>query len=246
MKKLLILPLLAVAVMMASCSENKGNTYTTDSICTFDYSDADEIAGDDKVYFGGTFIGGGLVGFLNTSGDDGKVFIGGCALVGLADKTLEEGHIAKDLCVYGKGYDNTPYYVTVKYNPGKMPEHLLVFTQKGYGTLNFKKVYVNNTNKMVTIAHYGLPKTEDTEAIPAFQDGDYVRVKFTSNSAAEVEFTLAERNNGTLTLIDDWKEIDLSKLGTINYVDVEITSNRTDLPLEFCLDNLYLSATINM
>ena len=246
MKKLLILPLLAIAVMMASCSENKGNTYTTDSICTFDYSDADEMAGDAKVFFKSSFVGAGIVGFLNKSNDDQTVFLGGCALVGLSDETLEEGHVAKDLCVYGKGYNNTPYYVTVKYNPGSMPEHLTVFAQKGYGTLRFNKVFVNNTNRMVTIAHYGLAATDESEAIPAFKDGDYVKVQFVSDKNNTVEFTLAECKNGNLSVIEEWKEIDLTKLGNLDSMDVIMTSNRNDLPMSFCIDNLYISASINM
>ena len=246
MKKLLILPILAVAVMMASCSENKGNTYKTDSICSFDYSNADEMTGESKVYFKSSFVGSGIVGFLNKSNDDQTVFLGGCALVGLADDVLEEGHVAKDLCVYGKGYNNTDYYVTVKYNPGSMPEHLIVFAQQGYGTLTLNKVFVNNTNRMVTIAHYGLPATDESEAIPAFKDGDYVKVQLVSDKNNTVEFTLAECKNGNLSVIEEWKELDLTKLGYVNSVDVVMESNRKDLPMSFCFDNLNISAVVNM
>ena len=112
--------------------------------------------------------------------------------------------------------------------------------------LVLNKVFVNNTNRMVTIAHYGLAATDESEAIPAFKDGDYVKVQFVSDKNNTVEFTLAECKNGNLSVIEEWKEIDLTKLGNLDSMDVIMTSNRNDLPMSFCIDNLYISASINM
>ena len=251
MKKLLILPFMAAAVMMASCNgKNTENTYSSNAICTFEYTDADDMAGDDKIYFDQSFIGGGVFSFNNKVSADKSTFFGGCALVGLADPLLEEGHVAKDLCVYGTGYNKSTYYITVKYNPGSMPEHLAHFYQAGSGTLNLGKCYINNTNQMVTIAHYGLAAHDGKEAIPAFAEGDYLTVQFIGQSLSgnmkNVEVTLAKYENGTLQVCDEWKEVDLSPLGAIDYLDVLMSTNRHDLPLCFCIDNLSLSAEFRM
>ena len=131
-----------------------------------------------------------------------------------------------------------------------MPEHLAHFYQAGYGTLNLGKCYVNNTNQMVTIAHYGLAAHDDKEAIPAFEEGDYLTLQFIGQSLSgnmkNVEVTLAKYENGALQVCDEWKEVDLSVLGAIDYLDVLMSTNRRDLPLCFCIDNLSLIAEFTM
>ena len=251
MKKLLILPFMAAAVLMASCNgKNTENKYTSNAICTFEYTDADDLTGDDKIYFGEPIIGGGVFSFNGKTSSDKSTLLGGCALVGLADPLLEEGHVANDLCVFGTGYDKSTYYLTVKYNPGNMPEHLAHFYQAGSGTLTLGKCYINNTNQMVTIAHYGLAAHDGKEAIPAFAEGDYLTLQFIgqslSGNAKNVEVMLAKYENGTLHICDEWKEVDLSPLGAVDYLDVLMSTNRHDLPLCFCIDNLTVNAEFTM
>lgn len=251
MKLKSILSFMAAAAVLVSCGSNKSESnYTVEAVCNFDYSDAGQLTGDSGVYFQDAFAGAGLLAFLNTASEDKTTFLGGCALVGLSDNTLEEGHVAHELCVFGTGYDESKYYMTVKYGPG-MPEHTCQFVQKGYGTLTPKKMFVNNTNQMVTIARYGLPEHDGIAAIPAFQEGDYVKVviygyqEANSSFIGTVEFTLAQYD-GSLEVCKEWKEIDLTKLGNIDYIDVKMQSNRTDLPLCFCVENLEFSASVNI
>ena len=114
--------------------------------------------------------------FYNKANAAGTEFYGGCALVGLADDVLEEGHVSEsELCVFGSGYDNSKYYATVKYSD-IMPSYMAEFVQKDYGVLRASKFYVNNTNRLVNIAYFGLPEHDGEAAIPPFGDGDYLKV----------------------------------------------------------------------
>ncbi|MBQ9185809.1 MAG: DUF4465 domain-containing protein [Bacteroidales bacterium] len=249
MKKSFLFTLLAVALAV-SCTSTKENQYTTNTVCTFDYTDAIEMVGDDQVYFDNYFMGGGVMAFLNKAAGD--VFLGGCALVGLEDDTLEEGHIAAPLSVFGKGYNGSKYYLTIKYDPNSanMPEHLATFVQKDSGTMHAAECQVNNTNRLVHIATFGLPAHDDEDEIPAFQDGDYLKLRIYSTSGSAttsekfVEVTLAERKSGILSVINEWKTVDLTPLGGIEAIDVALLSNRSDIPLCFCIDNLAIAATI--
>ena len=67
--------------MMVSCNKKSTeNKYTSNALCTFEYSDADELAGDDKIYFDQSFIGGGVFSFNNKVSADKTTLLGGCAL----------------------------------------------------------------------------------------------------------------------------------------------------------------------
>lgn len=239
-------------VLFVSCNSSKENVYTTNAVCTFDYSDAAELTGADGVYFDKYFLGSGVLAFCNKV--QAGEFLGGCALVGLSDDTLEEGHVAEPLCAFGGGCNNSKYYVTIKFDPSPsaMPEHLIVFMQSDHGRLSPVSCKINNTNRMVNIASFGLPAHDGEAPIPPFADGDYLKVRIYSTSGTArvsdkyVEFTLAEHSNGALSVCKEWTEVDLSSLGNIENIDVALTSNRSDLPMAFCIDNFALAATINM
>lgn len=249
MKKSLFFSLLCAAALTACNSGSDENKYTASIVCTFDYTEANDMTGGKGYYCEDSFQIGNILSFNNLYVNN--TFYGGCALVGLTDDVLEEGHIADPMCVFGKGVNDSPYYLTVKVG-NNMPEHLIDFIQKDYGTMYTSKCYFNNTNQLVTIATYGLPAADNNEAIPAFQEGDYFKVRIYATSGKVrvseryVEFTLAEYTGGKLDVCKEWKEVDLTSLGTVEALDVELLSDRRDLPPYFCIDNLAVSASITM
>lgn len=236
----------ASALMLSSCGKNSTESYySTQSLVGFEFADADDLTKDTGYYFDTYFVCASVFALDNKH--SGNTLLGGAALVGLGDDVLAEDHENDNpLCVFGTGgHRDSKYYATIKYSsvPSNMPDRLGVF-MAGNGELMLNSVYINNTNALVNLAYYGKASSET----PAFQEGDYLKLKFKAyndlSAETSVEVTLAEYVNGALNIIKEWKEVSLKELGAVRYLDVEMTSNRTDLPLYFCIDDLDLIARV--
>ena len=245
MKKIFVL-MAAAALLFTSCSKNPSPSYyTSQALFGFEFTDADDLTEGKGYYFDTYFVCANVFALDNKHSDDN--LLGGAALVGLSDDVLEEGHENDNpLCVFGAGgHKDSKYYATIKYTTleDHMPTHLGVFMAQE-GELLLNSVYVNNTNALVNIAYYGKP----SEGIPAFKEGDYLKLRIKAYSDLSVEsyvdVTLAEYTGGSLEIIKEWKEVSLKELGYVRYLDVEMTSNRTDLPLYFCIDDLDLVSKV--
>lgn len=235
---------MAVAVAAVSCSKSAPNEITTNHTCTFDFSNAASACGTDGYYFKQAIVSNDVFAFCNKTDDTQTQFLGGFALVGLADDVLEEDHVANPLCVYGTGYKNSRFYATFKYS-SQMPEYDGYFRYAGLGYLKLGECYVNNTNQVVTIAKLGLP------GIPPFAEGDYLKVKMVANAnlsttdTKSIEFTLAEFKDGNLNVIDEWTRVDLEPLETVEGLKILVQSNRNDVPLMFCMENVTIASKVS-
>ncbi|MBO8445760.1 MAG: DUF4465 domain-containing protein [Bacteroidetes bacterium] len=121
-----------------------------------------------------------------------------------------------------------------------MPEHDVAFLQSSIGTCTLISLSVNTT---ADVARYFR-----TEAAP----GDYLNVKVTGylngNSTGTVEYCLADYRSGSLdSLRTEWKTLNLSRLGNVQYVDFEIDAQLDNADAAgrdlryFCMDNLAAS-----
>lgn len=151
------------------------------------------------------------------------------------DKTLEEGYAGKPFAAFSKVGGSEAYaYAVYADVPGSTPEHTVAFTAQTAGMANLEYCYVNNTNEVVNLVTYG------AEGIEPFGPGDYLKVTMTIHSAGatttQKEIMLADYTGSSLELIKEWTKVELS--ASFTYMDISVTSNRTDIPRNFCLDEL--------
>lgn len=122
-------------------------------------------------------------------------------------------------------------------NSSSMPEHDMEFLQASVGTCTVSGCYLNTTAQVAN--HF---KSD----LDADSSDDYFIVKVTGSSDAgqtgSAEFVLADYRNGLDSLATDWFAADLSKLGSVRYVDFEIETSLSNPELRyFCMDNFVAS-----
>ena len=95
------------------------------------------------------------------------------------------------------------------------------------GTASFVGFYVNNTNQVVNLVER------------LFEDGDKMTLTVTTRPGGkETEVVLAEKKDGKLEVIKEWKEVRSQDSEAFSELNFSVTCNRTDIPLNVCIDNL--------
>lgn len=122
--------------------------------------------------------------------------------------------------------------------------HTVTFDSPDTGTADLLGYYVNNTNEIVNLVKYG----SEARGIPPFAPGDKLTLTLTAypatatnaGSSAPItrEVVLAERTESDLKLVSDWQEVKIDNMKNFLYLDFAVTSNRTDIPLNVCIDHL--------
>lgn len=251
MKKILFFA--AIAFSMVSCLD-KGSfsqSYTAD--VTFEFSDLiyPKEFGDDSVYvcpneqdlgftymqyplfFGQKQVGGELKGGFAMS-----------YLKGEKDGKLEKEansndafrvHAAAGAPGGAASAFGSKTYAVFYDNPSEsmMPKYDIEFGYKDNGSCAPLACYVNNTTLVAR------------KVREHFQDGDKLTLKArgikSDGSVSETSIVLAEYTEAKDSVMYNWTVFDLSKLGTVNFVDFEVESTNPQVPGYFCLDG-YLAA----
>lgn len=118
-----------------------------------------------------------------------------------------------------------------------MPKNDVEFMWTDLGTCSMSGCYVNNT---VMVA----------DSIKAnFEKGDRFLVRATGwlNGAktGEAEVVLADFSSQKDSIVSTWTQFDLSKLGSVQYVDFEVVTDKADkVPAYFCMDYMIASVDI--
>lgn len=231
MKKIFVL--LFAAVMAASClGDGTSSSHTYNLIVDFEYAEnvfeADSVAFDDKQGLG---IGYADLAFFHKLTADKKTLVGGFAVSRLKGKGSSLGR--NDFRVNsGAGLAGSPTYAVFKYDPNaqNMPEHDVQFLNKQYGTCTMKGCYVNNTAEVVQAVR------------SVFEVGDRLTLKATGYldgaKTGDAEISLADYSAQKDSVVVNWTAFDLSKLGTVEFVEFEIVSTKEDVPASFCMDNM--------
>lgn len=234
----------SIIVMATSCFDVKTNTYTGQLVADFEYRDikfgADSVVVENIV---GEGIYYDVLGFRHTLSPDNIWFDGGfiisClnmtadkeALAALGGKHTYRANVIPPI-------KNNTYLVHYT-NPddGLMPAHDIEFIAKENGTCSILGCYVTNT-------------VEVAEAVSRmFETGDKLELKATgwldSKPTKEAVFTLAEFTGQKDSIVSRWTAFDLTKLGTVDYVDFELVAPEgKDIPPYFCIDNVVASVTL--
>ena len=123
-----------------------------------------------------------------------------------------------------------------------MPDHEVVFNLRSIGTCSLNGLCVANTNYTVNAAKYGFSDC------PKFQEGDYL--KFTVNAikgetkTGSASIDLVKCDKSGLTVQIGWKAMEIKNALPFDYLDFELQTNRADLPLYCCIDNMVASVSV--
>lgn len=127
-------------------------------------------------------------------------------------------------------------------DPDSMPEHDIRFEQSAIGTCSPTFAFFNTT---IEVAKYFRTKAVE---------GDYFTVNLTGYSGnsetGSVQVALADWRAGKKELVTDWKSVEISDLGSVQYIDFSIDAKLSaasageDL-MYFCMDNFVASVYIS-
>lgn len=242
--KFLLPAVLSLGALLSACSSKENGTHSSYfGICTFEYTDMPTMW-TDSVYTTDLFYAADGVSF---SGYNPSSVISptqnGFVISARHDAYLAEGHQAKDMAVLDKSGANGETFVVYTDTPGASPRHVVTFEYNSFGTCALNGFYVNNTNRVATIASFGL------DGIPAFAPGDYLKLTVTgykgTTPGSVKEVMLADYTGAELNLLKEWTAVKTEEFGKFQYLDFSVTSNRTDVPLQACIDYLVTNIEID-
>ncbi len=230
---------LAAAACAASCTfddeQNYSASYPLDT--TFEYQNAFAIS--DSLYFDkqiGQGIGWDQLAFYHKLDKDKASFKGGFILSRLKGSGRSDDDRFR-VCL-GAGMNTSNTYIVYYSNPkpSDMPEKDIEFINSKFGTCTMVGCFINNTREVLDAVN------------ERFVDGDRLAVKMTGylggKETASQEFVLAEFTEAKDSIVTNWAPFKLDKLGQIDVIDVEIVSNRDDIPMAFCMDDMLAKITL--
>lgn len=238
--KIWILTALVLGGMAAACNPSGTNSSNYTAVCTFEYSDIDNYLVDSLITEFQNYI---------FAGSDGLSFVGpdpispcGFIISVRHDPLLEAGHVAKEYAVVSRSAAHGVAYVVYVDQPGSAEKKTVNFDYAQYGTCTLDGFMFNNTNKVATLATYGLGD------VPAFAPGDWMKLTVTGYKGSTIGGTVAvdlvDYTGTELKVIKDWTAVETKDFGQFTTLCFKVTSNREDVPLEVCID--YLQASISV
>lgn len=249
MKRFFIVLLTAVFAFSCSMGPSYSTQYT--EVTTFEYDamygvDYSKTFSSDSTFYDsekGVALGWGDLAFYHKVSTFDKAFLGGWKLsyqrpVGNGrDAENPDGYIPSKFRAMGSHYgtSNRTYAVFCQSsNQSEMPENDVKFLAPQYGTCVPIQCWVNNSE-----AVYESVKRN-------FQAGDQLKLTAIGylggkeTGRAELQMAAAD------TVVYNWTKLDLSKLGSVDAIDFELTSNRTGIPMTFCMDELSAKIAIEI
>lgn len=237
MKRLLLI--ISIVFAVSSCfGDGPMTTRSYTMVANFEYTGENylDIFGPDSLYFGIKEPGFSNADFLFYHNVDTlKEQFNGGFLISYLD--IPKSEVTDSL-------ENNAYRVNTVQSPGRntfivfhqndneslMPKRDSEFRWTKYGTCVMTGCYVNNT---VMVA----------DSLRArFEPGDKLILKATGwlndQKTGEAEVTLADFSAKKDSIVSKWTAFDLSKLGSVKYVDFEIISTQDDFPLYVCIDSI--------
>lgn len=239
MKKFLFLAVVAICIVSCLNSGSFSQSYRAD--ITFEFSDNVYQSFKDSIYVinegeGFTYARYPIVfGQNHTSGK----FNGGFLMSYLKGEAA--GALSKEARPDDKyrvhaasGVEGSKTYAVFYGNPdvSMMPKNDIEFGYKTVGVCSPYSCYVNNTTYVARMIQ------------KHFEDGDKLVLTATGwregGEKTTASIVLAQKD----TVMYNWTKFDLSKLGFVDYIDIEVVSTNPNVPAYCCIDNF--SAGINI
>lgn len=245
MKKISVI--IAVVIAAVSCLGPSNYSQSWTSIASFEYtSDQAELFGADSLYHDETQklgIGWEYFAFYQNVDKASAEFKGGFMLSYLSPSSPEKavGLQNNHYRVNSKSATKEQNTYIVFHQTEQMPEKDMAFTFIPSGTSTgmciMSSCYVNNT---VAVAK----NVEET-----FVSGDKLMLKargfLNGKETGAAEITLAEKTTSKDSIMYNWTQFDLSKLGAIDKVDFEIVGpeGKIEIPT-VCIDNVIANISL--
>lgn len=238
----------AVALLAASCfsKEDYKSEYNSQLVIGFEpdqeynwseFVDQFFDGGKDTVTFFPSISNGPVYFFAKL--DANEDYLGGMALCRGKDHDASVGRKPSRFAVYdeyGGNKKSHAYAVFHDTTAVLMPEHFIrISIPNELSSCTAKFLYLDNVQATVQAAKYGV----NLEGGP-FQAGDYLLLTITGMLGTKVTGTVEVKLIDGVECIHEWKEVDITSLGSIDTIDFKLTSSRDDFPLYCCLDDLGL------
>lgn len=167
---------------------------------------------------------------------DDDVFQGGFSLCRGVDTLAVAGREPSFFAVFDKGGHQGSYAYAVFHDTTAtlMPEHAVLAPVPNAESSNMPTVvFVQNVQATVQAARLGTGL-----AGGPFGAGDHLTLTITGyKGSAKTGEKSVDLISGTEPL-KEWTEVDLSGLGSVDAMDFHLSSNREDMPLYCCIDDL--------
>ena len=244
MKKIKLIFVLAVTLLAAvSClkSTNKQNF-------TWDVSFEEEglkFHADDSTCFNSFVSFGNLIGFSAVvSGEENENLLGGFGICRGVDPTLTGTAAKTPYHCFAHPYLENEKTFAVFRQSGNMPEEQIIFNiPSAQSTISPRGVMLCNTHNFIQIAKLGNGFGEGK-----FTSGDWAEVKFTGSlngaETGSVSFRMADFSGGKEEIVEEWTLVDLSPLGSVDKIDISLSSSRENVFQVVCLDHVNLSCSL--
>jgi len=236
------------AILVVSCEKTKNYKGDNTIAATFAYSAGvmPETFYQDSVYVDGEFAYSDILVFCNNVTEATPDFYGGCGLSIGADTTTLTSVVYpyRVWGIRGVQGDNIYAFWHDAGNESLMPKHDFVsdiYFGDDDSYVAPQLVYIKNTQQVVNEVRNGL------NIGTPFQEGDYITLTFKGffrdKGTGEVSVNLADFKTYRDSVMTTWTPIDLTKLGKVDAIDFEITSNR-EVSKDFCFDNMVFNAHV--
>lgn len=227
------------AFMLTSCLGHGSYVNNRSTNDNFNYANF-VVDNPDSVYRDGYFYGTSLEFVFNVGVDESKNVTAGFGLSAKRDRSLaKRNDKCNEYCVYDASDASTTVFATFYQNPvaslNAKDGSDILFIGNAEALCSITKCQIANTGLVADMIING------AEGFAPFTDGDYLKVTFTGymneKKTGSVSAYLAQHKDGSLSVLKEWTNVDLSNLGVVRTVDITLESNREGLPLWFCLDN---------
>ena len=189
--------------------------------------------GKDTVSFFPNFRWG--PGYFFAKLDDQKVFQGGTALCRGKDTDASAEREPSCFAVYDENVGNQKSHAyAVFHQASMMPEHFIqIYLPTTESSCAAESMYVHNVQAVVQAVKHGVGLADGP-----FQAEDYLLLTVTGMKGTSVTGTMEVKLVDGTSFIKEWTKVDITDLGSIDTIEFKLTSNRPDLPLYCCLDDL--------
>lgn len=223
---------IGAAFCFVACNFIGGNYSSFNDVATFEYAYtlADQVAmqecKDSLIILDQPFAGSNYFVLQNATIANGMTLQPGFII------SVKKNNSPDEMVPYASfsrtgGYQSFSYAIYTDVRGASSTPHSVKFPFSDQGTASFVGFYVNNTNEVVNLVEN------------RFEDGDKMTLTVTTRPGGkETEVVLAEKKDGKLEVIKEWKEVRSQDSEAFSELNFSVTCNRPDIPLNVCIDNL--------
>lgn len=169
--------------------------------------------------------------------DAEKNLVGGLALCIGSDTLAAPGRRPSRYAVFDEGGcdKSLGYMVFHDTLATQMPEKLITFyLSSEESSCTLKKVFVQNVQAVAQAVKYGTGL-----AGGPFTSDDFLTLTLTGYKGGASKGSQTVKLVDGTKLLEKWTEVDLSALGSVDYMELHLEASRPDCPLYCCMDNLF-------